>query len=120
MSLRRCLGAHGGDLFTVRAVETRRLAAGQPAHQRELTAVMDAVQNDHVPENVADRERRAEEGKRAIEIGWRKLFDPGHGVLMHALETGCQRFDLAWPIDVRWTRRHIKVSLLDPEAHVGV
>ena len=49
------VGAHRRHLFAVRSVDSRTLAARKAAHQRKLTAVMDAVRDDHVPEDGPDR-----------------------------------------------------------------
>ena len=50
-------GAHGEHLFAVRTVQARRLASGQAAHQAQLSAVMNAVADDGLPQDLANGHR---------------------------------------------------------------
>src|SRR5258706_1943437 len=61
-------GAHRRHILAIGPVDSWRLASSQSTHQRELTAVMDAVHDGHAPQDVADRERAHEELNGPIAI----------------------------------------------------
>ena len=91
-----CSGAHGSHLFTIGTVQAGRLSSRQPTHQGELSPVMDAVRDDHAPQDVPYRHRLArEEWNRTVEILRFQLTDPRHGLPVNELVPGRKGFDRA-------------------------
>ena len=85
----------GSHLLTVGPVQPRRLAPRQPTHQGELAPVMDAVRDDHAPQDVPNRQRAREERNRTIKILRLQLADPRHGFPMNPLVSWGKGLDRA-------------------------
>src|SRR6266581_848445 len=79
-------GTHGGRLLTIGSVQPGRLSPRKPTHQAELAPVMDAVRDDHAPQDVPNRHLLPhEERNRTIKILWLQLADPRHGLAVNPL-----------------------------------
>ena len=77
--------------------------------------MMDAVRDDHVPEDRANRDLPPmEERHCAIEILGLQLFNPRHGFLVYALVAGRERFNGARPLDVRRLAAEVELPASTP------
>src|SRR6185436_10095394 len=107
--------------FPVRAIETRRLSASETAHERQLTAVVNAVRQDRTPQDVANGHRPGEKLNRLIEILWLQLSNSIDRLTMNLLVLWCERVHGARTLDVgRLGPTHRELPLVDAVADVGV
>src|SRR6476660_4943697 len=78
--------SHGRRLFAVRAVKTGAQPTGEPAHQRKLAAMVDAVREDQGPEDLTDRDHLVSDKRdRSIQFLRPQLTDTCHRFAMNPL-----------------------------------
>src|SRR5687767_6263705 len=104
-----------------RSEQRRWLPARLPAHQRQLSAVMNVMKKDEVHEDVADWHGLAvEKYDRAIEVLRLQLPHARHRIGMDAREAGRELFDRARPRHP--VRSHVagKLSAFDTERAIAL